>query len=163
MTTSDAIIKLRELIGEARVGMLTTETPAGELHSRPLTVGEIDDNGNLHIIVDADADWVRGLKAGEQINLSIINDDDRVWVSVAGKATVHEDRAKIHRLWTPAADLFFSGGADSPNARLLTIAATTADYWDAPSGAVQRLVVIAKAALGDATAKLGDSGSIDLQ
>lgn len=45
MTTSDAIIELRELIGDARIGMLTTVAPSGEPHSRPLTIGEVDDRG----------------------------------------------------------------------------------------------------------------------
>lgn len=163
MTTSDAIIRLRELIGDTRVGMLTTSTASAELHSRPLTVAEIDDSGNLNVIVDSESDWVQGMRAGEAVNLSIANDDDKVWVSIAGTAAVHEDRATIHRLWSPAADLFFPEGAESPTARVLVLTATTADFWDAPSSKVQRLAVMAKAVLGDASAKLGDSGSIDLK
>ena len=161
MATSDAIIKLRQLIGDARVAMVTTGTPSGELHSRPLTLGSVDDDGTLVFLVDSRADWVAGLQHGEPVNASITNDDDQVWVSIAGNASVGEDRATIDRLWSPAAAAFFDGGQDSPYLRVLSIESATVEYWDAPSSRVERLVTMAGTLLGRSSSP-GESGSIDL-
>ncbi len=142
--------------------MLTTATPGGELHSRPLTLGELDDDARLVFLVDATSDWVAGLQVDEAVNVGFSDEDDKVWVSVAGRASIGEDRATIHRLFTPAAKAFFPDGPESPNLRVLAVAATTAEYWDAPASRVQRLVVMASAIVGNVEAGLGDSGKIDL-
>lgn len=162
MARSDAIIQLRDLISDRRVAMLTTAEPSGELHSRPLTLNEVDDDARLVFLVDAEVDWVVGIGAGESVNVGFADDGDQLWVSVAGEAHLENDRATIHRLWTPAAEAFFPDGPESPNVRILAVTATTVEYWDAPSGRVQRLVVMASAILGDRTASVGESGKIDL-
>lgn len=141
--------------------MATTVTPAGELHSRPLTIGAIDDDGTFRFLVDASASWVGGLRHGEAMNLAITNDDDKVWVSVAGTASVTDDRAAAHRLWNSEAERFFSGGVDDPNLRVLELDPTTAEYWDAPSSRIERLAVKAGSLLGRQGSS-GESGSIDL-
>ena len=161
MTTAQAIIKLRELIGESNVAMATTGTPAGELHSRPLTLGSIDDDGTIQFLVDIGAAWVAGLRHGDAINLSITNDDDKVWVSIAGTASVVEDRATAHRLWSPEYDTFFTDGLDSPTLRVLVVDPSTAEYWDAPSSRIERLAVKANALLGRQGGP-GESGTLDL-
>lgn len=162
MTTADATIKLRELVGDQRVAFLTTSAQNGELHARPLTLADIDDQGNMLFLVDANADWVQGIGFNESVNLSIANADDKTWVSVAGTAMVGVDRAAIHRLWSPEASAFLAGDADGPFVRLLTVMPSSAEYWDAPSTRIARLAVMARAALGDKSAKMGESGSIDL-
>jgi general stress protein 26 len=161
MTTAEATIKLRELIGEARVAMATTSTPAGELHSRPLTIGSIDDDGTFRFLVDATASWVTGLRHADPINLAITNDDDKVWLSVAGTIRVAEDPATVHRLWSPEGERFFPGGVDDPNLRVLVVDPTTAEYWDAPASRIERLAMKASSLLGR-HADPGRSGSIDL-
>ncbi len=161
MATSDSIIKLRELVGDVTVTMLTTENQAGELHSRPLTLGEIDDSGTLAFLVDRRAGWVSGLRADDQVNISIANEADKVWVSIAGSARISEERAAIHRLWGPNLAPYFPDGVDSPDLRLLSVSASSAEYWDAPSSRVARLAVKAGSLFGR-TSKAGDSGSIEL-
>ncbi|MEL7158414.1 MAG: pyridoxamine 5'-phosphate oxidase family protein [Actinomycetota bacterium] len=160
MATADEIIKLRELIGDTDVVMVTTGTPSGELHSRPLTLGSIEDDGTLTFLVDRRADWVAGVQFGQATNIALANDDDKVWISIAGHARIGEDRATIDRLWSPAVETFFDGGVDSPDLRVLFVEPTIAEYWDAPSGPVQRLLTLASSLLGRSTPD--SSGSIEL-
>lgn len=161
MATADAIIKLRELVGETKVVMVTTGTPGGELHSRPLTLGSIEDDGTMTFLIDSRAAWVSGLHHMEPINASIANDDDKVWVSVAGKARVGEDRATVHRIWNPAAEAFFPDGVESDNLRILHLEPSTVEYWDAPASRVARLAFMASSLLGRSTDP-GESGTLDL-
>ncbi len=141
--------------------MATTATPAGELHSRPLTIGSIDDDGTVRFLVDAQASWVAGLRHGDSMNLAVTNNDDSVWVSIAGEASISEDQATTHRLWNPAAEAFFPGGLDDPNLRVLELTPSTAEYWDAPSSTIERLAIMAGALVGRKSSP-GESGSIDL-
>lgn len=163
MATSDAIIRLRELVGEGTIVMLTSETPSGELHSRPLTLSEIDDTGALVFLVDGTADWVAGLRADEQVNVSLADDDGRLWVSIPGRARVGEDQATIHRLWTPAVEVYFPDGVDSPDVRVLSVTAGRVEYWDAPASRVRRLADMAGSLLGRSDSTPGESGTIDLR
>ncbi len=162
MTSADATIKLRELIGDQRVVMLSSIAPSGEIHSRPITLCEVADDGRLWFFVSDNADWVLGLTSEGPVNVAVANDDDQSWVSVAGRASVHHDKATIDRLWSPAASVFFPGGKDDPNLRLLAVDPQTADYWDAPSGRLQQLAIMAMGKVSSERPDLGESGTIDM-
>jgi general stress protein 26 len=162
MTSAAAIIQLRELLGDERIVMLASVAPSGELHSRPLTLAEIDDDGMLVFLVDSAASWVLGLAPNELVNASIVNKSDATWVSVSGTATIDADRASIHRLWSKPAEAFFPDGVDSPNIQVLRLRPSSAEYWDAPAGRVARLVSMAGAIVGATKTSVGDSGTIDM-
>jgi general stress protein 26 len=162
MTSSQATFQLRKLIGDADVAMLASGAPSGEIHSRPLMLAEVNDEGNLVFLVDGTAEWVTGLRAEDQVNVAITNDDDKTWVSVSGATRITEDKATLDRLWTKAAEAFFPDGIDSPQLRILNVLTTSAEYWDASSSRVQRLAVMITSLVGDRSAKLAQSGSIDL-
>jgi general stress protein 26 len=162
MTSPDAIIQLRELIGDARVAMVTTRALEGELHSRPLTLAEINDQGAAVFLVDNSTDWVRGLTAGEPVNLAFAHERSQTWVSVSGTATISDDRAAMHRLWSKPAEAFFPDGIETPELRLLMVQGRSAEYWDAPSSRVLRLALMAGALIGNTRAPMGESGTIEL-
>lgn len=161
MTSTDAILRLRELVPVRTVGMFSTITPGGAIHARPLTLQEIDDQGSLWFFVHTSADWVSGLQVGETVNFATSDDDDRTWVSVAGRARIVEDRARIDRLWS-ASDEHHSPDAiskDDSTLRLLELLPEEAEYWDAPSGALERLKTAVATAVGR---DVDTSGQLDL-
>lgn len=162
MTTSDATIKLRELLDSQRVGMLTSPAPSGELHSRPLTLCEVDDDATLWFFVSNDADWVRGVNPGVAVNVCFVDEKAQKWVSVAGSASIHDDKAKIDRLWSPVAEVYFPDGKQDTSIRLLAVDGSTAEYWDAPSSKMVRLAMAAKGLVTNSQPDMGQSGSIDL-
>jgi len=162
MTSADAIIKLRQLIDDQRVVMLSSIAPSGEIHGRPITLCEVADDGRLWFLVSNEADWVAGMAAGSAVNVGVANNDEQTWVSIAGPASVHHDKARVDRLWSPAASIFFPGGKDDPNLRLLAVEPQTAEYWDAPSGRLQQLALMALGKISSDRPDLGDSGTIDM-
>jgi general stress protein 26 len=161
MTIAEATIRLRELIGNAPVAMVTTGDARGELHSRPLVLGSVEDDATLTFVVDARADWVAGLRYGDPVNVSISDEDHKLWVSIAGTGSSSDDRATIDRLWSPAAADFFPDGPDSPHLRVLLVESRSAEYWDEPSSRVQRLMTKAGSLLRRDSA-VGESSSIDM-
>ncbi len=139
MTTADNVLRLRSLVPAGTVGMLTTVTPNGELHGRPITVVEVDDAGALVFLVDARAEWVNGIQADEAVNFGVGDDHDKEWISVAGTARVSENRAQLDRLWSSADELFLPDGRDSTSIRILTVSPSSADCWGSPSSRLRRL------------------------
>ncbi len=159
MTHSDDIITLRHLIPEHRVAMLTTVAPSTELHSRPVKTQEVDDLGHFWFIVSAASDWVGGLAPDEAVNLGYTDDDDRTWVSVAGTARILEDRPRLERY---RGDDGSSHRIDDADVRLLQVIPSTVEYWDAPSGRLQAIVVKAANALGRSEGTVGSSGTLEI-
>lgn len=159
MSNAEDVIKLRQLVADHRIAMISTSAPSGELHSRPVKTQEIDDAGSFWFIVSMTADWVAGLSADEPINLGYTDSDDKTWVSVAGTARLTEDKARVDR--------YRDGGEKSDHriaesdVRLLVVQPTTVEYWDAPSGKLQALAVKAAKAIGKDSAR-DSSGTISL-
>ena len=159
MSTAEDVIKLRQLVADHRIAMVSTSAPTGELHSRPVKTQEIDDAGSFWFMVSAKSDWVAGLSADESVNLGYTDSNDKTWVSVAGTARLTEDGARVDR-YRDESDKN-EHRIDDADVRLLAIRPTTVEYWDAPSGKLQALAVKAARAIGR-DGSTDSSGTISL-
>lgn len=146
MSTAEDVIKLRHLVADHRIAMVSTFAPSGELHSRPVKTQEIDDAGSFWFIVSAKADWVSGLSADESVNLGYTDSDDKTWVSVAGSARLIEDGARVDR-YREISDKN-DHRIDDADVRLLVVHPSTVEYWDSPAGKLQALAMKAAKAIG---------------
>jgi general stress protein 26 len=111
--------KFQELLHGVRTVMLTTITPEGRLHARPMGV-HLGEGGELWFITALDAEKADDARREEQVNVSVTKGDD-LWMSIAGTATVVRDRAKLKELWNPFVEAWFPNGADDPNMGLLRV------------------------------------------
>jgi general stress protein 26 len=158
MSTAEDVIKLRHLVADHRIAMVSTSAPTGELHSRPVKTQEIDDEGSFWFMVSARAAWVAGLSADEPVNLGYTDSDDKTWVSVAGTVRMVEDGARVDR-YRGESDKN-DHRIDDADVRLLVVRPSTVEYWDTPSGKLQALAMKAAKVIGRDS---GDSsGTISL-
>ena len=132
MTDQNHISRVWDLIDKARVGMLTTQFGGG-LRARPLEARADRDAGIIWFVTD-----VRGAKDDEigaehDIGLVFIDEGDRAYLSITGRAFVTSDPAKTREIWRKTDDIWLSGGPDDPNVRLLRIEPITAELWGEPS------------------------------
>ncbi len=139
MTIADNILTLRQLVSPGAVAMLTATTTDGELHSRPLTVSEIDDSGNVSFIVDTRAAWITDLNNGQPVNVAVTMDTGSNWASIAGTVDLVSNPEVIDRLWVAEIDALFPDGKDSPNVKALRVLTTSAEYWDATERSTGRI------------------------
>lgn len=126
------IARVWDLIDKARVCMLTTRFGGG-LRARPLEPRADRDAGIIWFVTD-----VRGAKDDEigaehDVGLVFIDEGDRAYLSITGRAFVTCDAAKTKEIWRKTDDLWLSGGPGDPNVRLLRIEPITAELWDGPS------------------------------
>ena len=146
---------LRERVAKVRTVMLTTSDERGTLSSRPLTVQHVATSGDVHFVVDRDADWVSPTM--DAVNVAFV-DGSTTWVSVAGRAVLDDDSQLLDNLWNPVLDSYFPDGRTS--AVVLRVQADRWEYWTAPNTLV-RLVEIAKAPVSGGRPDLASSGTVE--
>ena len=142
---NENVQKMRELIKDIRICMLSTTHEQGRTHSRPMYTQQAEFNGDLWFFTYADSNKIREVARHAEVNVSF--SDDNEWVSASGPASAMKDQAKIDELWHEDLKAFFAKGKDDPNLTLLKITVEEAEYWDSPSNAVVRLYGFAKATL----------------
>ena len=160
---SEHIAKLAELIKDVRVAMFTTTRPDGRLVSRPLGTQEVEFDGDLWFATEADSAKVAEIAANPFVNVSYASTSDNTFVSVSGRAEIIDDRAKVEALWSPGMKIFFPGGKDDPNLRLIRVSADTAEYWDGPGTLLGKALYLMLTAVTDEPASLSENELIDLR
>ncbi len=160
---AEHIARLAELIKGVSIAMLTTTRPDGRLVSRPLGTQEVEFDGDLWFATGADSAKVAEIAANPYVNVSYASTSANTFVSVSGRAEVLHDRAKADALWSPAMKLFFPGGKDDPNLRLVRVHAETAEYWDGPGTIVGKALHFLLTAVTDEPASLSENELIDLR
>ena len=133
-TGQNRIARIWDIVEKARVGMLTTRF-AGGLRARPLEARADRDAGIIWFVTD-----VRGAKddeigAAHDVGLVFVDEGDRAYLSITGRAFVTRDTAKAKETWKKTDDIWLPGGLDDPNARVLRVEPITAELWDGPSSA----------------------------
>jgi general stress protein 26 len=144
---NDDVTKLAKLIKGIEVAMMTTEDDDGTLRSRPMQTQQTVFNGTLWFFTHASSHKVQEIDREHRVNLSYADPASSRYVSVSGLATLVRDRAKIDELWSPALKAWFPDGKDDPEVALLRVDVSKAEYWDAPSSKLVKLVGFTKALL----------------
>lgn len=160
---TDPKAKLRELIKDIRIGMLTTVDQDGSLRSRPMAVQQVDGDESLWFFTRADSPKVDEVQQeDEHVNASFAEPKKNDYVSVSGTATLVHDKAKVKELWSEHLKTWFPKGVDDPQIALLKVKPDKAEYWDAPSSTVVYLYGYAKAKLTGKSPKPGEHEKVKL-
>jgi general stress protein 26 len=145
-STAD-LARLGELIENTPVAMLTTLADDGALISCPMEALEMDCDGALWFFTDLRSDLGERLR---RINISFVDDQRGSYVSLSGRGEIAKDRERIERLWTMFDKASFAEGSTSRHLALLKFVPSQAEYWDAPSSRVVRLLALAASAVSGA-------------
>ena len=98
---------------------------------RPMSTIPKRDEGSVFILTEATSSAARDVGADGIVLLSYQGSSDHL--SVAGKASVIEDKALVKRLWSPGANAFWPDGPEASNVVAIKVAPDRADYWDGPN------------------------------
>jgi len=147
-----------ELLKKFDTAMLVTHSAKpGPLHGRPMEVAETSEDGSIWFITGQDTPKVDEIQHDNE--LVALFQEGRQYLSVSGRAELHKDRARIHKVWKESYRVWFKG-KDDPNIVLIRLNPTSAEYWDntGPKG----LTFILKAAAAYVTgSELRGSGNVD--
>lgn len=126
--------KFKQILNEFDTAMFVTQTPTGELRSRPMIVADHLENGDLLFLTSAETGKTEEAIHHPQVNVTMQSPDK--FLSLSGVVTLSFDRELIKKLWKPSWRSWFPKGKDDPDLALLRITTTAGDYWDV-SGATQ--------------------------
>jgi general stress protein 26 len=159
MTTDDTQ-KVAQLLEGERFGFLTTITMDGRLTSRPMTLQEVEFDGDLWFFAERDSNPVKHIAASPEVNLGAGSGGN--WVSLSGEAEVVEDVAKKRELWNDAVEAWFPQGPDDDGVVLIKVHADSAEYWDTPGGRLATAFSFAEAKLTGQRIEGGENEKVDL-
>jgi len=118
----------RELLQKFDTAMLVTHASVGgPCHARPMAVAETSEDGSIWFISRADAPKIEEIDHDREI--VAVFQQPRQYLSVSGRAELHQDRARIHKVWKESYQAWFDG-KDDPNIVLIRLNPSEAEYWD---------------------------------
>ena len=160
MTTNDDLDTIRSIIADTTIAVLTTRSPGGELHSRPLAALDYPFEGTLWFFTQDPSPKTRDIADDPQVNVSFT--DGKSYLSLAGTASVERNQTRIDQLWNPMVEAWFDNGRDDPSVALLRVDATSAEFWAINKPGVVRAFEIAKAIVTKTTPDVGENRTVSL-
>jgi general stress protein 26 len=148
-----------EIAQDARFCMVTSTATDGALHARPMTPQQVNDDLEAWFFISRSSEHAADIVARPRVNLSFEGSSD--WLSVAGHATVVDDRRRIEEMWNPVVEAWFPDGPTDPDVVLLRVDADSAEYWKAPGGRAASLLSFVKAKVTGEPME-GESGAFDV-
>jgi len=152
---TETLKQLADLLEGMNVAMMTTPAEPGQsgLVSRPMAPLLLDATGAIWFYTDVHSAKTAALDA---VNLAFSDEGNATYVSLSGHGELVHDRERIKALWTSFAKPWFPDGPDSPSLALLKFVPHTAEYWDAPSSRMVRMLAMAASAIAGKPIGLGD-------
>ncbi len=120
--------RFQELLAGFSHAMLVTRAEDGGLRARPMAIAEIDEDCNLWFVTGHDSGKLPEIGADPRVCVTF--QEGARSLSLTGRATLVDDRARLRQLWNEGWRIWFPGGPDDPEAILLHVASTRGEYWD---------------------------------
>lgn len=147
---SEAVEKLKGLAEDAKTCFFLSNIKTGlPASARPMTVQQVDDEGNLWFLIANDSNTYTELQSEPLAQLFFQGSKYSDYLDVYGVATLSDDKEKIKEFWKPILKTWFTEGEDDPRIAVVKLEPTQAYYWDNKHGnAVAFVKQLAGAALG---------------
>ncbi|QDU26249.1 Pyridoxamine 5'-phosphate oxidase [Anatilimnocola aggregata] len=126
----DTIDTLRGLIEGMSVAMLTTLSPEGKLHSRPMIPARHEFDGDVWFFVSGVSPICSEIRQHSAVNVSYATPAKDQFVTLSGTADIVTDRQKLELLWREELRNWFAEGLATPDLVLLRVAVDEAEFWD---------------------------------
>jgi general stress protein 26 len=162
LTRPQAILKISELIKDIRIAMLSTVTPQGTIHSRPMATQENDFQGDLLFLTRQESSKTDEIAHKSQVTVNYVDTKHQRFVCLSGLASLSRDQATIHELWNPLYKAWFPEGEHDPQITVIRVSVDHAEYWEAPANAVIRGYQLLKAAATKGSSKVGEHQAVSL-
>lgn len=121
--------KFHDLLKEFETAVLITHGRDTHFHARPMSIAQVEDNCDLWFITNEESAKVHEIEADTRVQV-ICQEGRSSCISIAGRASLIRDRAKVREVWRPVHRVWFPHGVEDPNIVLIHVAGEHAEYWD---------------------------------
>lgn len=130
-----AVEKIRELVKKSPTCFFCTAVAAeGSSAARPMSVQDVDGEGNLWFLSAADSHKDEEIAVESRVRLYFQGSSHSDFLLLDGVATASRDKAKIREFWEPVFQTWFTGGVDDPRITVLKVVPYDGYYWDTKHG-----------------------------
>ena len=144
-----------------KIGFAMLVTRDGEkLRARPMAAYPDRDRNAIYFLTDARRHKDEEIARSPEVNLSFADAGDQKYVSLCGRASISNDRAKIRELFSTPAKAWWDN-AEDPNIRVLKVIPDDAEFWDSP-GTVISYVKMVAAAVSNTRPNIGENRKVPL-
>jgi len=146
----EAIEKLKYLAEDAKTCFFISNIKTGlPVSARPMTVQQVDDEGNLWFLMANDSETYNELQSEPLAQLFFQGSKYSDYLNVYGLITLSDDKEKIKEFWNPVLKTWFTDGVDDARIAVVKLEPTEAYYWDNKHGnAIAFIKQLAGAAIG---------------
>ena len=111
------------------IATMTTLTPEGKLHGRPMATQQVEFDGDLWFYSYKDSAKDKEIQSNPQVQLGYNQSEKQTWVAITGKAELVEDDAKKKELWYDELKQYFPNGPEDENVVLIKVTPDEAEIW----------------------------------
>jgi general stress protein 26 len=154
--------KIGELIEDVRICMMTTAAGDGSFDSRPMATQKKEFDGTVWFLTRYESLKVDELKDDANVTLVYADPGNQNYVAAKGRATVSQDKAKIHELWNAMYKAWFPEGEDDPQIAVLKVEVYEAEYWEASSSKLVFGIKYLAAAVTGGKVDVGEAGKVKI-
>jgi general stress protein 26 len=135
-TKADAVSHLlagaAKTMRSARYCWLATATEAGAPHVRPM--GRVlndpgEDKWKIRFLTDGRSHKAADMRRAGKVSILFQHDPDLAFVTLIGKAALHENASETRDRWKPPYDVYFPSEADRANAIFVEVEAQRMELW----------------------------------
>lgn len=127
----EGISKIKELVRKSKSCLFCTNISTGRpFATRPMSVQDVDDDGNLWFLSADDSHKNEELNEDNHVQLLFQGSSYSDFMSVYGKTKISRDKNKIDELWQPIYKDWFTEGKDDPRITVIKVTPIDAYYWD---------------------------------
>lgn len=148
--------KIKQMVDDADIGLLTTDLTSLPLKARPMSRQKVDDDGTIWFFSHKDSDKNHDIDKDNRVQLFYSNKGSMEYLSLYGAAEIIQDASMAKELWSAPAKIWFKDH-DDPNLTILKVIPEDGYYWDTKDG---KIVSLFKMVVGAITGKEMD-GSIE--
>jgi general stress protein 26 len=151
-----------DIVEKAGVGMLTTRFGDG-LRARPLEPRPDRAEGVIYFVTDVRGAKDDEIEAAPMVCFVVIEHSDKAYLSISGRAEVTRDHARAATIWKKADNVWWPGGPNDCNVRVLRLVPERAELWDGPSNPAVAAFEFAKAKITGTKPNLGENRKVTVK
>ncbi len=144
------IKKIKEIVNDSSSCFFCTAiSSGGSSGARPMSVQEVDDDGNLWFLSASDSHKNQEIAMNPAVNLYFQGSAHSDFLHISGRAVILHDKNKILDLWKFILKTWFTEGINDPRITIIKVTPEEGYYWDTKHGnAVAGIKMLCGAMLG---------------
>jgi general stress protein 26 len=150
LSGKEAIEQIRTIVKKAQTCFFCTAvSTGGSSGARPMSVQQVDDEGNLWFLSADDSHKNAELALDPSVKLYFQGSAHSDFLQLNGHAAISRDKEKIKELWEFVIKTWFTEGVDDPRITVIKVTPSEGYYWDTKHGnAVAGIKMLIGATIG---------------